>query len=102
MDNTHAGQLKDWEGLAGACRADRKLENLLSGDLDTFDEVLREAWSALTRRAKLESEKQKATKELKDALYKARDQARQLRLGIQLHLGLRNERLEEFGIKPHR
>jgi hypothetical protein len=102
MDTSHAGPLKDWEGFAGACRADCELENFLSGDLDTFDEVLRDVWSALTRRSKLESEKRKATKELNDALYKAREQARQLRLGIQLHLGLRNERLKVFGIKPLR
>jgi len=100
MEKTHTGQLKGWEGLAGACRADCELENFLSADLDLFDEILREVWSALTRRSKLEIEKQKATQELHFALEKAKDQARQIRLGIQVHLGLRNERLEMFGIKP--
>jgi hypothetical protein len=101
MDSTtHAGQLKDWGSLASACRANRDLENFLSRDLDIFDEALREVWIALTRKSELEAEKQKATKKLNDALYKAREQARHLRLGIQLHLGPRNERLEVFGIKP--
>ena len=60
MDNTsHAEQLRALEGLAGACRADRELEDFLRRDLDTFDEALRKVWSALTRRAELESEKGK-------------------------------------------
>lgn len=46
--------------------------------------------------------RQKATRELQDALYDAREQARHLRLGVQLHLGLWNERLEVFGITPRR
>jgi hypothetical protein len=103
MDNTsHAEQLRTLEGLASACRADRELEDFLSRDLDTFDEALRKVWSALTRRAELESEKQTATRELQDALYDAREQARHLRLGVQLQLGLWNERLEVFGITPRR
>jgi hypothetical protein len=97
---SRAEEMKDWGCLLAACRASHQVKSFLSGDLETFEALIREAGHALVRQSDLEAERQKATRQLNEALAQARDQASHIRLGVRLHLGPRNERLKIFGITP--
>lgn len=95
-------EMNDWGKLLHACRASHTVKRFLSGDLDTFGGLIREAESALVRQSELEAERQQATWQLNQALAKARDQASHIRLAVRFHLGPWNERLKELGITPLR
>jgi hypothetical protein len=89
-----------WERLAEACQGNPKLRALFHRELALLNQTAKDMRAILAKRARLEGEKQSATRECNAAFAKGSDLSSRIRLAVKATLGPRDERLTQFGIKP--
>jgi hypothetical protein len=97
-----ADVLIDWEKLLTSVAQNRpELPNAESHRL-LMEQVLAQAKETKARRDAHVAGKQAETQALKEILRQGREQASRLRGVVKADLGIRNERLVQFGITPQR
>lgn len=91
-----------WERLAEAGQANPKLRALFHRELALLKQSAHDVRVLQIKRSQLTAEQRTLTRECAVAFAKCADLSSRLRLAVKATFGPKDERLTQFGIKPHR
>jgi len=101
-DNSLAGILSDWDGLLAAVEANREDLPHVEPCRVQLEASLMDLRALHARRATLQAELRRSTRDLRDLVAGGRDLAARVRYGVRSRYGFRSDKLTEFGIRPSR
>jgi len=96
------GTIADLRNLSSRVAENASTLPDVTAEKSELDKSLDLVEEALTRQSFHESEKLKATQDVKVALGRGKEAARQIRFAVKLRLGARNEQLANFNVAPLR
>src|SRR5215208_1174243 len=99
---SHSKLLRDWEALLAAVEVNAGSLPFIEPLRAELERHLAEAKLLKTRQQSARAERQRLTQMVEEVFADGREVMMHLRQGILAQLGLRNERLVEFGIAPLR
>ncbi|HTG35803.1 MAG TPA: hypothetical protein VLB76_23000 [Thermoanaerobaculia bacterium] len=101
-DNSLTGILSDWDGLLAAVEANREDLPYVEPCRVLLEASLTDLRALHARRATLQAELRRSTRDLRDLVACGRDLAVRVRYGVRSRYGFRSDKLAEFGIRPSR
>jgi len=99
---SYAGLIRDWEKLlTSATERQDQLPNI-EAFRQPVEQVLAEAKAIKSRQDAAAGDRQRATQELTEVITRGRDLVARMRQAVRAQVGLKNEILILFGVKPVR